>query len=114
MSPSVAATCSRSASSSCSARSWWKTSARRLYDSIPPALGAGGGTARRGPSCRAGEEEDIAAQETSRCAACYDIPRSGVEARLGTVPDWLRAPLQSQIRQLHSLSTRLLRPVPGD
>src|SRR5207253_6631674 len=34
---------------------WWKTSARRLYDSTPPGLGAGGGTARMWPSWRAGE-----------------------------------------------------------
>src|ERR671931_1862134 len=55
MSPSVAATCSRSVSSSCSASSWWKTSASRLYDSTPPGLGAGGGTGRMWPSWRAGE-----------------------------------------------------------
>src|ERR671934_1675613 len=61
MSPSVAATCSSSVSSSCSASSWWKTSARRLYDSIPPADGAGGGTARTTLNCRNGE--DMAARE---------------------------------------------------
>src|SRR5919197_4135471 len=85
MSPSVAATCSRSVSSSCSASSWWKTSARRLYDSASPALGAGGGTACTTLSCRRGE--DMAAGTSSRCAGCYDIPRSGedrlVRARWG-------------------------------